>query len=179
LIISDVFDRPEQFPYIFGGLAAAMGAAMLANAAVVARVGLHRLVRAVVIAYVAGSTGLVLVAVLTRGIPPFWVFAIGLAAMLSMHATLIPNFNTLAMNPMGKVAGTAAALIGTISTALGAALGSILDRIYNGTVLPFTLGFLGYGIIAAGFFLWAERGRMIEAKGGLAEALPRASALGR
>lgn len=178
LIISDVFDRAEQFPYIFGGLAAVMGAAMLANAAIVWRLGLRRLVRWVLVAYVAGSAGLVLLAVVTEGRPTFWVFMIGLAAMLSMHATLIPNFNTLAMNPMGKVAGTAAALIGTISTAFGAALGSILDRTFDGTVLPFTLGFLGYGIAAAGFVLWAERGRLFETHSTSQEPLARSAAPG-
>jgi len=162
LIISDVFNRAEQFPYVFGGLAAVMGAAMLSNAVIVSWVGLRRIVRGVLVAYVVGSAGFVLLAVLTEGRPSFWVFLIGLAAMLTMHAILIPNFNTLAMDPMGKVAGTAAALIGTISTALGAALGFVLDRTFDGTILPFAGGFLVYGIIAAGFVIWAERGLAVE-----------------
>ena len=178
LIISDVFDRAEQFPYVFGGLAAVMGAAMLANSVIVSRFGLRRLVRRVLVAYIAGSAGLVLLAVITDGTPAFWVFLIGLVAMLSMHAILIPNFNTLAMNPMGKLAGTAAALIGTISTALGAALGFILDRTFDGTILPFTLGFFVYGIVAAGFVFWAERGRPDETISLSEEALARAAALG-
>ena len=162
LIISDVFNRAEQFPYVFGGLAAVMGAAMLSNAVIVSWVGLRRIVRGVLVAYVVGSAGFVLLAVLTEGRPSFWVFLIGLAAMLTMHAILIPNFNTLAMDPMGKVAGTAAALIGTISTALGAALGFVLDRTFDGTILPFTGGFFVYGLIAAGFVIWAERGLPVE-----------------
>jgi DHA1 family bicyclomycin/chloramphenicol resistance-like MFS transporter len=178
LIISNVFDRAEQFPYVFGGLAAVMGAAMLANAVIVSRLGLRRLVRGILVAYVSGSAGLVLLAVVTEGTPSFWVFLIGLAAMLTMHAILIPNFNTLAMNPMGKVAGTAAALIGTVSTALGAALGFILDRTFDGTVLPFSLGFLVYGIIAGGCVFWAERGRLVEARSPSDEALAQVAALG-
>ena len=55
------------------------------------------------------------------------------------------------------MAGTAAAVIGTISTALGAGLGAALDRMFDGTVLPFTLGFLACGVIAAGIVLWVER----------------------
>ena len=178
LIVSDVFDRAEQFPYIFGGLAAVMGAAMLANAAIVSRVGLRRLVRAVLVLYVTGAIGLVVLAVVTDGVPAFWIFLIGLAFMLSMHAILIPNFSTLAMNPMGKVAGTAAALIGTISTAGGAALGSVLDRTFDGTVLPFTLGLLGYGIVAAGFVWWAEKGRLFATDTPSDEQLAKAATLG-
>ena len=157
LIISDVFDRADQFPYVFGGLAAVMGAAMLLNARVVSRVGLKRLVRIVLVAYVTVAGGLAALAVATDGKPGFWLFVVGLAAMLSVHALLIPNFNTLAMNPMGAVAGTAAAVIGTVSTALGAGLGAALDRMFDGTVLPFTLGFFACGVIAAGIVLWVER----------------------
>lgn len=157
LIISDVFDRADQFPYVFGGLAGVMGAAMLLNARVVSRVGLKRLVRVVMVGYVTVAGGLAVLAVATDGKPGFWLFVVGLAAMLSVHALLIPNFNTLAMNPMGAVAGTAAAVIGTISTALGAGLGAALDQMFDGTVLPFTLGFFACGVIAAGIVLWVER----------------------
>ena len=178
LIISEVFDRAEQFPYIFGGLAAVMGAAMLVNAAIVSRVGLDRLVRIVLAGYVAGSAAMAGLALTTNGIPNFWVYVFGLAVMLSMHALLIPNLNTMAMNPMGKVAGTAAALIGTISTALGAGMGAIIDRMFDGTVLPFTLGLFVCGVIAAGFIVWVERGQPVEPETPLDDPLGRASAVG-
>lgn len=178
LIISDVFDRADQFPYVFGGLAAVMGAAMLVNAAIVSRVGLERLVRIVLFGYVAGSAGMVALAITTDGTPGFLIYVFGLAAMLSMHALLIPNFNTLAMDPMGKVAGTAAAVIGTVSTALGAGLGAVLDRMFDGTVLPFTVGLLGCGVAAAGFVLWAERKRVGEPEGSIEDPLGQAAALG-
>lgn len=178
LIISDVFDRAEQFPYIFGGLAGVMGAAMLVNAAIVSRVGLDRMVHIVLVGYVAASAMMVALAIATNGAPGFWIFVSGLAAMLSMHALLIPNFNTMAMNPMGKVAGTAAAVIGTISTALGAGLGAMLDRAFDGTVVPFTLGFFGCGLVAAGFARWAGRGRPVEPETSPDEALGRAAAIG-
>ncbi len=164
LIISDVFDRAEQFPYIFGGLAAVMGSAMLANAAVVARLGVRRLVHGVLVGYVLGSSGLAVLSVSSGGRPPFWSFLGGLAVMLAMHALLMPNFNTLAMDPMGKIAGTAAAVIGTVSTAVGAILGSFLDRAFDGTVTPLCFGFLGYGLVSLGFVLWAERGRLFGRK---------------
>lgn len=178
LIISDVFDRAEQFPYVFGGLAALMGAAMLVNAGVVARIGLRRMVHGVMVGYVMGSAALVVVAVVSGGVPDFWIFVVVLAVTLSMHAFLIPNFNTLAMNPMGQVAGTAAAVIGTVSTALGAGLGAILDRLYDGTVLPFSLGFLAYGLVAAAFVVWVERGRIVEPEPVVEEPLGQAAALG-
>jgi DHA1 family bicyclomycin/chloramphenicol resistance-like MFS transporter len=178
LIISDVFGRADHFPYVFGGLAAVMGASMLVNAAVVSRVGLIRLVHIVLVGYVVGSAAMVALAIATNGTPGFWVFIFGLAATLSMHGLLIPNFNTLAMNPMGELAGTAAAVIGTISTALGAGLGAILDSTFDGTVLPFTLGFFGCGVVAAGFAVWVQRGRLVEPAVAPNEPMGQAAALG-
>ncbi len=42
----------------------------------------------------------------------------------SVHSLLVPNLNAIAMLPMGHIAGTASAVIGTISLAVGAFFGS-------------------------------------------------------
>lgn len=160
IIVGDVFDRASIFPLVFGGFAAVMGAAMLTNARIVSRVGAQRLVHRVLVAYVAIATGLVIVALLTDGHPPFLVFLLGFALMLAAHALLIPNFNTVAMTPLGHVAGTASAIIGTVSTGGGTALGAIFDRTYNGTITPLSLAFLGVGICALAIVAWTERGEL-------------------
>ena len=67
-----------------------------------------------------------------------------------MHSLLIPNMNTAAMIPMGRVAGTASAIIGTVSVALGSLLGLFIDRAYDGGVTPLSVSFLILGVIAWG-----------------------------
>ena len=70
----------------------------------------------------------------------------------------MPNSNTAAMLPLPHVAGTAAALLGTVSTAGGSLLGSIIDARFDGTVAPFAEGLLVYALIAfAGIFLLGLR----------------------
>jgi MFS transporter, DHA1 family, multidrug resistance protein len=160
IIFGETFDRAAQFPLIFGGLAAVMGLAMLANARVVGRVGARRLAHLVLVFYVGAAGVLAALAWRTDGVPPLALFLLGLAVMLVSHALLIPNFNTIALAPMGSVAGTAAAVIGTVPTAVGALLGAVLDRSFDGTVLPIAVGFLGYGALALLLVLWAERGRL-------------------
>jgi MFS transporter, DHA1 family, multidrug resistance protein len=160
IIFSKTFAQGPTFPFIFGGLAAVMGGAMLANARVVGRFGIWRLAHGVLIGYVVVAAGLVAVAVVTGGRPPLLVFLVGLAAMLSSHALLIPNFNTIAMAQMAQVAGTASSLIGAVQMAGGALLGLVLDQAFDGTVRPLSFGFLGYGILALALVLWAERGRL-------------------
>lgn len=155
LIISDVFGLGDQFPIIFGALAIVMGVSVLVNGNLVERVGLQKLLGVVMLGYVAAAGGLALTAVVTEGVPPFWLFALLLAGVLAMHALLIPNMNTAAMIPMASVAGTASAIIGTASTALGALVGAFIDRAYDGTVTPLSVSFLILGIIAWALTRWA------------------------
>ena len=67
------------------------------------------------------------------------------------------------MEPMGAVAGMAAAVIGTVSTTGGAILGFLLDQTFDGTVLPLMLGFVVSGSIAFGCSMWAARGESVPA----------------
>jgi DHA1 family bicyclomycin/chloramphenicol resistance-like MFS transporter len=159
LILSDVFNRAELFPVFFGAVASVMGVAMLSNGRIVDRFGVRVTVRRALLAYVAAAGVLTAVAVATDGVPPLWLFVVLLAVVLTMHALLIPNANALAMDPMGAVAGTAASVIGFISTGAGAALGTIIDQAFDGTVTPLAIGFLFSAIAALGFVTWAEAGR--------------------
>lgn len=159
-IFGDIYDRPDQFPLIFGGIAATMGSAMLINARLVERIGANRMVHIALITYVTAASVFWAVTWAADGNPSFWTFVIGLLVMLSLHALLIPNFNTIAMLPLGHIAGTASAVIGTISLSGGALLGSMIDRRFEDTVTPIVTGFALFGMVAFGFILWAERGRL-------------------
>src|SRR5690606_15332023 len=102
------------------------------------------------------------VALATGGRPTLGVFMPTLGAMLSCHSLLIPNFNTIAMEPMRPVAGTASAVIGTVSTAGGALIGAVIDQSFDGTILPMATAFAVLGCVALGLVIWAERGRLFE-----------------
>lgn len=165
IIFGDVFGAADEYPYLFGGLAAVMGGAMLANALLVRRFGTRRMSRGVLGIYLVLSFAFVGLAVVTGGRPPLGLFLVSLAGMLASHALLMPNFNTIAMEPMKPVAGTAAAVIGTVSTAGGALLGAVLDRLFDGTVLPLAIGFAVAGLVASAAVVWAERTRAMRSVG--------------
>ena len=157
LIVADVLGRADQFPLIFGGLAAVMGVAMLANARLVGRLGAVAMLRATLVMYVMAAVGLLALALVTDGTPGLWPFLATMGLLLSMHALLIPNTNSRAMDPMGEVAGTASALIGAISTAGGALLGAVIDGFYDGTIRPLAVGFVVSSIGALLMVRWANR----------------------
>ncbi len=161
LIVEDVLDRASQFPLIFGGLAAAMGVAMLVNANLVERFGAVRMMRWILRGYVGGAIAFLGLALATGGTPGLWPFVVALGFLVSMHALLIPNTNSRAMDPMGAVAGTASAVIGAIATGGGALFGAVIDAFYNGTVVPLAIGFVVSSIGATVFVHWAERDRRV------------------
>jgi hypothetical protein len=76
----------------------------------------------------------------------------GILPLLLMQGLSLPNLNSAAMMPMSRLAGTAAAVIGAISTLGGAVLGAIIDGFYDGSVTPFALAALL--AVASAFVLW-------------------------
>ena len=156
LIVDDIFGLDAWFPVIFGGTAVVMGAAMLSNTRVLKRVQLRPLLRAGFTGYVIFSIVIAVVMLATDGTPPFAVFVLVLLPLLISHSFVIPNLNAIAMIPMGKVAGTAAAIIGTMSTLGGAIVGSSIDRMYDGTLVPFGVSAAILGIVSYGLMRWGD-----------------------
>lgn len=151
------FGVTTRFPLYFGLLAGTMGVAMLINARVVERTGVRRLAHGLLVVYVLVAAGFVALAVATDGRPPLGAFLPFAGALLCAQALVMPNCNTIAMQPMAAIAGTASAVIGATQIAVGALLGALLDRTFDGSILPLTLGFLGYGMLALTLVAWAER----------------------
>ena len=149
IIIDEVFHREEQFPIIFGALALFLAAGSFLNARIIVQLGLPGSCRMAAVYLVGAASLMAIVAAVSDGTPPLWLFALTMALLLPVVAVLMPNSNTAAMMPLPHVAGTAAAVLGTVSTAGGALLGSIIDGRFDGTVEPFAHGVLLYSIIAA------------------------------
>lgn len=141
LIFTEVFDSGDSFPLIFGGVALVMGVGMLTNSWLVGRFGLTTLIHVMVVGYVIAATLLAVLAVSTNGRPGLWTFVFGLGLLVLFQSLLIPNLNTVAMIPMGAVAGIASAIIGTVSTGLAALIGAFIDRLFDGTVTPLSIAF--------------------------------------
>ena len=83
-----------------------------------------------------------------------------LSYALFFFGLIMPNFNALAMEPMGRIAGTASSFVGAITTALAAAIGAYVGLHYAGTVTPLLAGFAGCGLAGLAIVLVTERGRL-------------------
>ena len=157
-IVTDVFRRGGQFAVIFGASALVMGAASVVAGKSVERVGLERLIRWVLVAYTAVSAIALAVSLAANGRPSFWLFWTVFTVSLALHNVTFPNVNAAAMIPVGHVAATASAIIGTLSTLVGALIGFVLDQVYDRTVTPVMFSFVIAGAIATALVFWAHHG---------------------
>ena len=70
------------------------------------------------------------------------------------------NFNALAMDPLGHVAGTASSVVSSLQTVVGGVLGAIIGQAYDGTVLPLSLGYLILSLFSFGIVALTEPNRL-------------------
>ena len=71
-----------------------------------------------------------------------------LFCFVACHGFVGPNTTALAMSPYRSAAGSASALMGTLQCVLGAASGSLVSALGNGTAVPFAAVIAGCGLAA-------------------------------
>jgi DHA1 family bicyclomycin/chloramphenicol resistance-like MFS transporter len=104
---------------------------------------------------------LLLAALAAAGFATFWVFTPLLALTFSLFGMIASNFNALAMQPVGRIAGSASALYGAVTATGGAVLGALIARSFDGTPLPFTIGLALAGAATLASIFWTERGEIV------------------
>lgn len=148
------------FPLAFALVAAAMGASTLVNARLVHRLGMRPLSHVGLTLFVAVALVQVAIGLAYGGHPPLWLFLAVLSCNQFLLSFAMPNFNALALQPLGEIAGTASSFLGFYTTILGAFCGFLIGGAFDGTVVPITLGYAGLGGLALLVVAWTERGRL-------------------
>jgi DHA1 family bicyclomycin/chloramphenicol resistance-like MFS transporter len=157
-IFVDIYGLGSLFPIAFAGMAGGMAIASFLNSRVVRRFGMRRLSHTAITIYLAA--GVVLLALSLAGPVPFWVFYALVVTMQFMFSFSSSNMNSLSMEPLGRVAGTAAAVFGFTQTVGGALIGTFIGQSFDGTLTPNAIGYVLLGLIVLGCALIAEKGRL-------------------
>ena len=97
---------------------------------------MRRLSHSALLGFAAISALLCVIAIVDEGHVPFWMFFLLTLVAFGLFAFIGTNFNALAMDPLGHVAGTASSVIGFLQTFLGGVIGAVIGHAYDGTVLP-------------------------------------------
>ncbi len=147
----------ERFPLFFGSLALAIGGASYFNSRLVIRYGMRALSWRALQVLSGVSAVFYLITFVSDGWLPLWALMLWGALSFFCIGILFANFNALAMEPLGHIAGTAAAVIGSLTSFVSLAFGVYIGQIYSGTALPLIGGFAVLGIASMAVMLWTER----------------------
>jgi DHA1 family bicyclomycin/chloramphenicol resistance-like MFS transporter len=156
-IFDDVFHLGPVFPVAFASIAVAISLGTYLNSRIVMLHGMRRISHVMTLVFSIAAALMALVAAL--GLASFWVFFALLALTFSFFGLITSNYNALAMEPLGRIAGSGSALFGAVTASGGALIGGLIAREFNGTVLPFALGLVMAGAAALVTILATERGR--------------------
>ncbi|MCR9126506.1 MAG: MFS transporter [Rhodobacteraceae bacterium] len=154
-----VFGMAESFPLWFGAVVLISASASVLNAMLVVRLGMRAMITWTLAAQVVVSGVMTLIAL--AGLAPevlFVAFLIWQATVFLQAGTTIGNLNAIAMEPMGHIAGMAASVIGSVATVASALLATPIALLFNGTLLPLTLGI--WTMAVAGLLLMMRMRRL-------------------
>lgn len=157
-IFAEVFHRASLMPAMFALCAMFMGVAAYLNSRIVERIGMRRISHTALLLFIAITAVHVAVAMLGR--ERIWTFVLLQSLTMATFSLSVSNFGAMAMEPVGAVAGIAAALQGFASTFGGALVGTMIGRQFNGTTVPLAVGALCCGLLGLCFVLMAESGRL-------------------
>ncbi|MDO1584535.1 multidrug effflux MFS transporter [Rhizobium oryzicola] len=148
------------FPLAFAAVAAFMSLSSFLNSKLVGRYGMRRLSHASLLGFILVTCLWMVVQLVGPEPMPFAVFLTFFGLSMFQFGWIGANFNSLAMEPLGHVAGTASSVLGFMSTVGGAAIGAVIGQAFNGTALPLIAGFSTVSLIGLVFVLIAEKGRL-------------------
>lgn len=155
-IFQNQYGLVDEFPYIFAGLAASIGAAIFLNGTFVVRFGMEKIVTGALFGFFAIS---VLYVLLFSNVlrPSVWVLVGFFAFQFFFIGFMFGNLRALAMEPVGHIAGIGAAITGLISTLMAVPISTFIGRFVEETTLPLFIGFSSCAAISLGILLWIKK----------------------
>ena len=159
-------------PLVYSLIFATNAAALIGGAQLVPwlirRLGIRRMVTCAVAAYL--TAGLVLAGAILLGYGTLEVTVVLVFLTLGCLGLIMPSAGMLALEPFGRMAGTAAALSGGLQATISTLATLVVSSAYDGTARPMVLVMAGAALVSAAswslFLLLADgRGRTCASKG--------------
>jgi len=159
-VFTGIYGLGRYFPLAFAGIAVGFALAGFLNARLVGRLGMRKMSHGATVGFVV--VALVMLAAQQLHVLSLPLFIALAACMMFAFGLTFANFTALAMEPQGHIAGTASSFYGSITTLLGIGVGTLIGQSYDGTLLPFSLGFFLCAVSALAVIVVVERGRLFQ-----------------
>lgn len=157
-LIGGTYQMGKAFALVFAAMVAALSLSSFINAMLVERLGMRLLSHLALATFITISLAMLFIGL--AGALSFWPFAVLQALLMLLTGMMFANFNALAMEPQGEIAGVASSFVSAVTILLGAAVGYFIGRAFDETALPLTMGYVICGLACLVILLWTERGRM-------------------
>ncbi|WP_083590639.1 multidrug effflux MFS transporter [Aurantimonas sp. 22II-16-19i] len=162
-IYTEAYGLGPYFTLAFSATAIFMAISSFMNSRLVETFGMRRLSHGALIGFMALAALHLGVAWFYGGQAPLLFFIPVMTLNFCLFGFIGTNFNALAMDPLGHVAGTASAVLGFMQTVGGGIFGAIIGYYYDGTLIPLLLGFIVLSMLSTLCVFLAE-GRLFDAK---------------
>lgn len=153
-IFSRTFGRSATFPYWFAGIALVSGSGSLLNSQLVMRLGMRRIVTVTLATQALASLIMALMTLWGQWPEPLYfpVFLLWMTSIFFMGGLIGGNLNSIALDPLGHMAGMAASLTAATSTVVSVAIAAPVGLAFNGTPVPLAFSIcamttLGFGLM--------------------------------
>ncbi|WP_127714350.1 multidrug effflux MFS transporter [Halobacteriovorax sp. HLS] len=142
------FNLGDSFSLYFGALALSIGVSSFINSKLIARFGMRNL-SIISIASLNLLSIFYLVYIFSISTPVTLLsFVIYLGLSFLFIGILFGNLNTLAIAPLGHIAGVANSVISSFQTFISVSVGGVVGQLYNGTVIPLVGAFFLLSLIS-------------------------------
>lgn len=157
-LFQDTYKMGESYAIIFALLALSVGGGSFLNGQLlVKRFGMKKMVKYASLMVFIISLIYFVIVVLENGIPEFWTLMLFFILTLFHTGILFGNLNSLAMEPLGHVAGIGSTVVGAVSTFISVPFGIGIGLSYDGTIGPLILGFVVLGCLTFVTVVWAGK----------------------
>lgn len=162
-VYKGIYDLGAWFAAAFAAVALFMSLSSFLNSKLVGRYGMRKLSHGSLLGFIGINFIWLLMMILGPQPMPFALFIVMFGLSMFQFGLIGSNFNSLAMEPLGHVAGTASSVIGFLGTVGGSLIGAGIGQAFNGTALPMVSGFFIVSIIGLVFVLIGEKGTLFQA----------------
>lgn len=143
-IFQTQFNVGNTFSLYFGGLALGLGVASMVNSKLVEKHGMRFVCLRAIWTFTLASLTFLISHLFTN--IELWMFILFAAVIFFCLGFLIANLNSLALEPMGHIAGTAAAAIGFSSSLIALTIGTFIGQSYSGSLIPIAASYFLIGV---------------------------------
>lgn len=162
-VFQDQYDLAKGFGYVFAALAFSMGVASFLNSSLVMRFGMKKLATFFLVLFCVSSITYT-VLFFNSGNPSLTVIMVFFAIQFLALGFIFGNVRSLAMEPIGHIAGVGAAINGFLSTLLSVPIAIFIGSFITDTALPIFLGFFVCGLASLLLMLSVKKETSVAAK---------------